>query len=98
MVPSAACVWERKRTYGVCRDLHQTQSVLAAVSGRGALRESDLPSLELTQEDLRICFEATEDGQGPRGNRASDFIHVATQTSLCIAKWGAQRWSQEASS
>src|SRR5438034_10955771 len=72
MAPWAACLRERRRTYEGCRDLHQTRSVLAAVSGGGrGLREREPPSLGPMQEDLRICFETPEDGQEPRGNQRS---------------------------
>src|SRR4029453_17864945 len=80
MAPWAACLRERKRTYEGCRDLHQTRSVLAAVSGGGwRLRERELPSFGPMQEDLRICFETPEDGQEPRGNHASEAPHIASQ-------------------
>ena len=77
MARLGASVRERKRTYEGCLDLHQTQSVLAAVSGRQALGET--PSFGPMQEDLRICFEAPEDGQEAGGNRASEDTHIATQ-------------------
>src|SRR2546428_10046535 len=80
MAPWAACLRERRRTYEGCRDLHQTRSVLAAVSGGGrGLREREPPSLGPMQEDLRICFETPEDGQEPRGNHASEAPHIASQ-------------------
>src|ERR1700756_5593019 len=79
----AACVRERRRTYEDCRDLHQTRSVLAAVSGGGrGLREREPPSFGPMQEDLRTCFETPEDGQGPRGNHASGAPHIASQHIL----------------
>jgi hypothetical protein len=63
--------------------LHQTRSVLAAVSGgwRG-LREREPPSFGPMQEDLRICFETPEDGQAPRGNHASKAPHTASQNNF----------------
>src|SRR6266536_1115739 len=71
MAPWTADVQERRRTYEGCRDLHQTRSVLAALSGGGrALREREPPFFGPMQEDLRICFETPEDGQEPRGGRA----------------------------
>jgi|SRR2546430_10789881 hypothetical protein len=75
-----AAVRERRRTYEGCRDLHQTRSVLAAVSGgRPALREREPPSFGPMQEDLRICFETPEGGQEPRGKGASGDTYIASQ-------------------
>src|SRR5262249_23338394 len=85
MAPWAAGVRERRRTYEGCRDLHQTRSVLAAVSGGGrALREREPPSFGPMQEDIRICFETPEDGQEPRGNRASEAAYIASQHYLFL--------------
>src|SRR4029450_1948958 len=80
MAPWAVCLRERRRTYEGCRDLHQTRSVLAAVSGgwRG-LREPEPPSFGPMQEELRICFATAGDGQEPRGNHALKTPHIASQ-------------------
>ena len=98
MAPLATGVRERRRTSEGCRDLHQTRSVLAAVSGGRALRDHEPLSFGPMQEDPRICFETLEDGQEPRGNRASG-IHL-----YCIARYHCalqhgepQRCSQEPS-
>src|SRR5438445_7474087 len=88
MAPWAACLRERRRTYEGCRDLHQTRSVLAAVSGGGrGLREREPPSFGPMQEDLRTCFETSEDGQEPRGNHASGAPILHRNISLCAATW-----------
>src|SRR5262249_11626667 len=90
MAPWAAGVRERRRTYEGCRDLHQTRSVLAAVSGGGrALREREPPSFGPMEEDIRICFETPEDGQEPRGNRASEGPILHRNIVLCVATWPA---------
>src|SRR5205823_14825824 len=76
----AACLREHRRTCEGCRDLHQTRSVLAAVSGRDrGLGEREPPSFGPMQEDPRICFETFEDGQEPRGNHAWETTLVASQ-------------------
>src|SRR6266550_9379008 len=86
MAPWAVCVRERRRTYEGCRDLHQTRSVLAAVSGGGrGLREREPPSFGPMQADLRICFEMLEDGQEPHGNHASEAPMLHRKISLCVA-------------
>src|SRR5262249_15130578 len=82
MAPWAAGVRERRRTYEGCRDLHQTRSVLAAVSGGGGALQRGPPSFGPLPEDLRICFETPEDGQEPRGNRASEAAYIASQHYL----------------
>src|SRR5207253_3011328 len=99
MASWAACVRERRRTYEGCRDLHQTRSVLAAVSGGGrALRERDPPSFGPTQVDLRICFEILEDGQDPQGNRASGALQYCSAEYHCALQHGQPGgWSQEPS-
>src|SRR6266540_3806535 len=57
----AACLRERRRTYEGYRDLHQTRSVLVAVSGgKWGLREREPPSFGPMQEDPRICFETLQ--------------------------------------
>src|SRR5262249_11844300 len=94
-----AGVRERRRTYEGCRDLHQTRSVLAAVSGGGwALRDHEPPSFGPMQEDPRICFERPEDGQEPRGIRASGAHLYCTAQHHCALQHGEpQRCSQEPS-
>src|SRR6266568_1585431 len=89
----AACVRERRRTYEGCRDLHQTRSVLAAVSGgwRG-LREREPPSFGPMQEDLRICFETPGGEQEPRGNHASEALHIASQNIVVRCNMARPRY------
>src|SRR2546430_13758278 len=94
-----AAVRERRRTYEGCRDLHQTRSVLAAVSGgRPALREREPPSFGPMQEDLRICFETPEGGQEHRGKGASGDTYIASQHIIVRCNMAyLQGWSQESS-
>src|SRR5262249_14987136 len=95
MPPGAAGLQERRRTYEGCRDLHQTRSVLAAVSGVGrAPRERVPPSFGPLQEGLRIWFETPEEGQEPRGNRASGARPCCL---LCTATYEREKRSQEPS-
>src|SRR6478752_4706353 len=87
MAPWAAGIRERRRTCEGCRDLHQTRSVLAAVSGDGrALREP--PSFGPMQEDLRIYFERLEGVQEPCGNRASNGTLYCNATYHCAPQRG----------
>src|SRR5437899_2242684 len=76
----AAGLRGRRRTCEGCRDLHQTRSVLAAVSGRGrGLREREPPSFGPMQEGARICFEMVRYGQKTRGDPASEALLIALQ-------------------
>src|SRR6266576_3182752 len=99
MAPWLACVQEHRRTYEGCRDLHQTQLVLAAVSGGGrGLREREPPSFGSMQADLRTYFEMPEDGQEPRGNHASEAFPCCIAKCRCALQHRAlQGWSQEPS-
>src|SRR6478735_2670840 len=76
----AAGFRERRRTCEGCRDLHQTRSVLAAVSGRGrGLGEREPPSFGPMQEGARICFEMVGYGQKTPGTPASEALLIALQ-------------------
>src|SRR6266550_5282810 len=99
MAPWLACVREHRRSYEGCRDLHQTQLVLAAVSGGGrGLREREPPSFGPMQADLRTYFEMPEDGQEPRGNHASEAFPCCIAKCRCALQHRAlQGWSQEPS-
>src|SRR6516162_9907807 len=96
MAPLVANVRERRRTYEGRRDLHRTRLVLAAVSGGPALRGRGPPSFGPIQEDLRICFETTEDGKESRVDRASGTDRIAAHNRYCAphhrGPWG---WSQD---
>src|SRR6516164_8648389 len=86
MAPWAAGLWERRRTYGGCRDLHQNRSVLAAVSGGGrAPHQQEPPSFGPRLEDLRICFEIRE-------SRASAPLHIASQNIIVHCNMASQRY------
>src|SRR6266436_7296095 len=90
MAPWAACLRERRRTYEGCRDLHQTRSVLAAVSGggRGYASASRLLSGRC-KKTFEFASKRPKTGKNLAGITHPKHPILHRKISLCVATWRA---------
>jgi hypothetical protein len=74
---------ERKRIIEDSRDLHQSQSILAAVSYRGqTVRQGEAPAFAPMQGVVRICSEMPEGWPERAEDRAWKASFIALQHSV----------------